>query len=67
MKVVILGNQGRAVANFWTVLMRHLMAKGHTVLCLVPYGDTQMDGVLQERCSKLCHYHLSRKGLNPFL
>ncbi|MCR4667365.1 MAG: glycosyltransferase family 4 protein [Desulfovibrio sp.] len=65
MKIVILGNQSRSVANFWTVLMRHLIQKGHEVLCLVPAGDAESDDLLQERCTRLCHYFLSRKGLNP--
>ena len=36
MKVVVLGNQARAMANFWTVLLRRMVEAGHEVVCLVP-------------------------------
>ena len=66
MKVVVLGNQGRAVLNFWTVLMRHLLEKGHEVVCAVPAADEEVLTSLSTRCTRLRTYPLSRKGLNPF-
>ena len=37
MKVAILGNQARAMSNFWTVLIRRLVRSGHDVLCIIPH------------------------------
>lgn len=76
MKILVLGNQARSTANFWTVLMGRMRAAGHTVLCAVPPGDNAAEAALlaigghgSARRSgpavRLCHYPLDRKGLNP--
>ncbi len=41
MKIALLGNQARAMSNFWTVLLRRLTAAGHEVICLVPRPPVQ--------------------------
>ncbi|MBQ7617463.1 MAG: glycosyltransferase family 4 protein [Desulfovibrio sp.] len=69
MKVVVLGNQARSVYNFWSVLMRKLMEKGHDVLCLVPdppCSKAEDIDALRSRCTQLLTYQLERKGLNPW-
>lgn len=74
MKVLILGNQGRSTANFWTVLARRILLDGHDVVFAVPPGDPQADvalrGVRHARkvtgAPRVVHYPLERKGLNPF-
>ena len=74
MTVLILGNQSRSVYNFWSVLIRHLLAEGHTVLCAVPdscapkerEAEEDARGRLERAVSRLLTYPLSRKGLNPF-
>jgi glycosyltransferase involved in cell wall biosynthesis len=69
MKVVILGNQARAMSNFWSVLLRHASARGHEVLCLVPVAGTHDDPVWERKLAacgvRLVHYRLDRRGLNP--
>ena len=77
MKIVVLGNQAHAVANFWTVLMRHMRTAGHDVICMVPAGDPASEArivrgtepVLPDGVRKpslqFIHYPLDRKGLNP--
>jgi glycosyltransferase involved in cell wall biosynthesis len=69
MKVIILGNQARSMVNFWTVLIRSLLATGHDVLCLVP-AEGGKDAApwtdsLAALGARLAHYPLDRKGLNP--
>lgn len=65
MKILVLGNQARAVSNFWTVLMRCMISAGHEVICCVPDGDAEADATLQALGLRLIHYPLDRKGLNP--
>ena len=65
MKIVVLGNQARAVAIFWNVLMRRMYAAGHEVLCCVPPGDRDADAALQGLGVRIVRYPLDRKGLNP--
>ncbi len=79
MKIVVLGNQARAVANFWTVLMRHMRAGGHDVICTVPAGDPAAEARILAASKpvlpaegvrmpslRILHYPLDRKGINPF-
>ena len=65
MKIVILGNQGRSMVNFWTVLARRMLAAGHAVLCCCPPGDGVADAALRALGAEVRHYPLDRKGLNP--
>ncbi len=65
MKIIILGNQTRAMANFWTVLIRALKAAGHEVLCMAPEGPEEWNAALRSLGARLVHYPLDRKGLNP--
>lgn len=74
MKVLVLGNQGRSTANFWTVLARRMLRDGHDVVFAVPPGDAQADAALRSiqdphtvtGSPRVVHYPLERKGLNPF-
>ncbi len=70
MKIVILGNQARAMSNFWSVLIRKLREAGHEALCLAPppgpaAGEAEWDKALTAAGGRVVHYPLSRKGLNP--
>ena len=65
MKIVVLGNQGRAVSIFWSVLMRQMLAEGHMVVCCVPPGDSESDAALTALGVRVRHYPLDRKGLHP--
>jgi glycosyltransferase involved in cell wall biosynthesis len=69
MKTAILGNQARAMSNFWSVLLRHAQARGHDVLCLIPVADASDDPVWEQKLAacgvRLVHYRLDRRGLNP--
>lgn len=73
MKVLVLGNQGRSTANFWTVLARRMLQDGHDVVFAIPPGDPQADAALRgivhdhkvTGAPRVVHYPLERKGLNP--
>ena len=79
MKIVVLGNQARSVANFWSVLMRRMRGAGHEVICMVPAGDVATEGRLaalgacpadapgfpKAPALRIVNYPLDRKGLNP--
>ena len=74
MKIAIVGNQARAMTNFWSTLIRMLRQAGHEVLCLVPppvislrapTTDPQWEAALAATGARVVHYPLSRKGLNP--
>ena len=65
MHIVVLGNQSRALVNFWTVLMARMRAHGHRVTCLVPPGDNEADDALRAQGQAVVHYPLDRKGINP--
>ncbi|MBQ7586165.1 MAG: glycosyltransferase family 4 protein [Desulfovibrionaceae bacterium] len=65
MKVLVLGNQARSVANFWSVLMRKLRGKGHEVLCGVPHGTLEEEQKLSQVSSGLKFFNIARKSLNP--
>lgn len=65
MKIIVLGNQARALSNFWSVLIRHMRRGGHETLCCVPAGDPEADAALRALDAAVRHYQLDRKGLNP--
>lgn len=65
MKILVLGNQARSMGNFWSVLIRHMRAAGHDVLCCAPGGDVEAEAVLTAQGARLRQYPLDRKGLNP--
>lgn len=68
MKILVLGNQARALVNFWSVLMEHMRGAGHEVLCCVPHPraeDRQWEDILRARGLRVLSYPLDRKGLNP--
>ena len=47
MKIIVLGNQARALSNFWSVLIRRMRQGGHEVLCCAPPGDPEADAALK--------------------
>ncbi|MDR2573989.1 MAG: glycosyltransferase family 4 protein [Desulfovibrio sp.] len=65
MKIVALGNQAGAFANFWTTLLRRALEGGHEVVCAVPDGNASADAALRGLGARLVHYRLDRKGINP--
>jgi len=65
MKVAVLGNQARAMVNFWSVFIRALVAAGHEVVCITPDEDAAWQARLRGLGARLAHYPLDRKGLNP--
>ena len=65
MKIIVLGNQARALSNFWSVLIRRMRQGGHEVLCCAPPGDPEADAALKGLGAAVLHYQLDRKGLNP--
>ena len=65
MRICVLGNQARATFLFWRVLMLAAKARGHSVLCLVPDGDTESNQRIRDLGVDLRHYSLDRKGLSP--
>lgn len=65
MKIIVLGNQARAMGNFWSVLIRRMLGAGHEVLCCTPPGDPQAETALEALGARVRRYPLDRKGLNP--
>ena len=65
MKIIVLGNQAKAMSNFWSVLIRHMRSAGHEVVCCAPPGDTDAEAALVAQGARVRHYSLDRKGLNP--
>ncbi len=69
MKILVLGNQARAMSNFWTVLLRRMCEAGHEVICLIPEtvpgDDPPWEKALADIGVQLRHYPLDRKGLHP--
>lgn len=65
MKIIVLGNQTKAMSNFWSVLIRHMRKAGHEVVCCAPPGDAEAEASLAAQGARLRHYSLDRKGLNP--
>lgn len=66
MKILILSNQARSMANFWSVLIRRMRTGGHTVVCCTPPGDATAEAALRALGAEVVPYPLARKGLNPF-
>lgn len=70
MKIIILGNQAKALANFWSVLAAEITAAGHELVFLLPHAesddDEKWEGRLKDKGARLEHYRLDRKGINPF-
>ena len=65
MKIIVLGNQAKAMSNFWSVLIRHMRRAGHEVVCCAPPGDSNAETALAAQGARVRHYSLDRKGLNP--
>ncbi|MBD5627427.1 MAG: glycosyltransferase family 4 protein [Desulfovibrio sp.] len=65
MKIFILSNQARSMSNFWSVLIRRMLAAGHTVICAAPPGDAAAEAALRALGAEVVNYPLDRKGLNP--
>lgn len=65
MKVLVLSNQARSMANFWRVLIGSMRERGMEVVCCVPYGDPASEAALEELGCRILNYQLDRKGLNP--
>ncbi|MBQ9537568.1 MAG: glycosyltransferase family 4 protein [Desulfovibrionaceae bacterium] len=65
MKVLVIGNQAQAMANFWTVLMRHLRQANHQVLCCIPKGSCEIEQRLLSVCDGLRTFYINRKSFNP--
>lgn len=65
MLICVLGNQARSMGNFWRVLIRHMRAAGHDVVCAAPSGDAACEQALTTLGCSWRHYPLDRKGLNP--
>ncbi len=65
MKILILSNQSRSMANFWSVLIRHMRAAGHEVTCCAPPGDAAAEAALHALGAAFLPYPLDRKGLDP--
>ena len=70
MKIALLGNQARAMSNFWSVLIGRLVGTGHEAVCLLPTpspgDDPAWEASLTRLGARVLHYPLDRKGLNPF-
>lgn len=72
MKIAILGNQARAMSNFWTLLIRRLSESGHEVVCLVPESsqanmeaglmESGMDGLQAETDASAWEKRLENTG-----
>lgn len=69
MKIAILGNQARAMSNFWSTLIRRAASAGHEVLCLLPTPQAGDDPAWERDIiaigGRILYYPLDRKGLNP--
>ena len=65
MKIIVLGNQAKAMSNFWSVLIRHMRRAGHEVVCCAPPGDANAEAALAAQGARVRNYSLDRKGLNP--
>lgn len=65
MKIIVLGNQTKAMSNFWSVLIRRMRKAGHEVVCCAPAGDPAAEAALETLGARVRHYPLDRKGLNP--
>ena len=64
MKFVIIGNQARAMSNFWSVLIMQAVSKGHEVVAFLP-DSGEWGQRLRDLGVRVRNYPLDRKGLNP--
>lgn len=64
MKFVIIGNQARAMSNFWSVLITQAVAHGHEVVAFLP-DSGEWGQRLRDLGVRVRNYPLDRKGLNP--
>ena len=60
MKIIVLGNQAKAMSNFWSVLIRHMRSAGHEVVCCAPPGDANAEATLTAQGARMRHYSLDR-------
>lgn len=69
MKIAFIGNQLRAMANFWPPLLERMMECGHRPVLLAPPGRGKAHLAASARFRRMGleirEYPLSRKGLNP--
>lgn len=69
MKIAFIGNQLRAMANFWPPLLEQMRECGHVPVLLAPPGHDEAHraaiGLFRELGLVVREYPLSRKGLNP--
>ena len=68
-RVMIMGSQARAMANFWPTLIKGMVERGHEVMCLNPESKDQSDQEaarnLEALGAKTIFFPMQRKGLNP--
>ena len=68
-RVVIMGSQAWAMANFWPTLIRETVARGHELICLNPATgdptDAEAEASLRALGAQTMAYPIKRKGLNP--
>ena len=65
-RVVIIGNQALTVANFRSVLIKDIVARGHEVFAVAPNFDTENRLRIKEVGATAVDVPLSRTGINPF-
>ncbi|MDD6088742.1 MAG: glycosyltransferase family 4 protein [Desulfovibrionaceae bacterium] len=67
MKILILYNQARSLANFWTFFIRRLHELGHQTVCCIPESEINDPAVqlLQNIGASVRFFPLDSKGLNP--
>lgn len=68
-RVLILGSQAWAMANFWQVLIKSMVQRGHEVICLNPEtkdpADQEAARTLEGLGATALFFPMQRKGLNP--
>ena len=68
-RVLIMGSQARAMASFWQTLIKSLVERGHTVICLNPAGNDPADQeaarTLKSLGAQALFVPMQRKGMNP--
>lgn len=64
-RIVVFGSQAESLVNFRGELIRHLLARGHEVICLAPSGGTEVDATLARWGARRLFLPLQRTGSNP--
>ncbi len=68
-RVLIMGSQARAMASFWQTLIKSLVRRGHTVICLNPTSKDRADQeaarTLEALGARAVFVPMQRKGMNP--